>query len=233
MPPTDSEDLEHRANEGAEQGPRLLLPFPLKHLGPARQVVIVTCPSWTSTQARLEAFEDGPRGWVSVLGPMPARVGRTGMIAQERQVRNSGTTPAGTFELTMAFGLAPDPGTRMPYIHVTSPDHWWVTDPMSPYYNTLRLGEQGGFHPAESGRHACERIVAHPPEYQHVVVIDFNRPYPIRTRGSGIFIRATTGHATDGSVAIDPEALPELLRWLDPALHPVIAMAPERAIAMH
>jgi len=193
----------------------------------------VTSRSWTGTQARLEGYQDGPRGWQSVLGPLPARVGRTGMIAAERRIAGSGTTPAGTFPLSFAFGLEPDPGTALPYVHVTSDDDWWVADPLSPHFNTLRSAAEGGFTARTTGSNASQRIAAYPAEYAYAVVIDFNRPYPVRTRGAGVFLRVSTGLSTDGSVAADREALVELLRWLDPDQNPVITLAPERVIAQY
>jgi L,D-peptidoglycan transpeptidase YkuD (ErfK/YbiS/YcfS/YnhG family) len=205
------------------------LPYHLKHLGRAGQLIVVTSRSWTGTQARLEAYAQTLDGWRLALEPVPARVGRTGMISADRRVAGSGTTPAGTFPLTMAFGLEPDPGTRMPYLHVTS-DEWWVGDPASPHYNQPRAAGEGGFHPTERGRRASRRIAAHPDHYPYALVVDFNRPYPVRTRGAGIFVRVSTGLSTDGSVAIERDALLALLGWLDPGLHPVITMAPERVV---
>ncbi len=218
-------------DDGPEDAPRGLLPFPLKRIGDARQVVIVTARSWTSTQARLEAYEQDRNGWTRVIDS-PARVGRTGMVPAERRIQGSGTTPAGTFPLTVAFGLQPSPDSPMPYAHITSEDLWWVADPSSQYYNTLRVGEHGGFRCTESGRSGSERLLGRDPEYDYVVVIDFNRPRPVRSRGSGIFVRISNGLATDGSVAVDRLVLVELLRWLNPALHPVITIAPERSVAM-
>lgn len=219
---------DHEPDHG--DAPRKVLPYPLKYLGGARQVVIVASRSWSSTQARLEAYEQGLHGWHSVLGPVAARIGRTGMIAADRRIQGSDTTPAGTFALTEAFGLAPDPGTRLPYTQVTSPDHWWVCDPVSPHYNTLRLGTQGGFRTVTGGRRGSERITDRSLEYEHVVVVDFNRPAPNRKQGSGIFVRVSSGLPTDGGVGVPAETVVELLRWLDPVLHPVITLAPERSI---
>lgn len=216
---------------GSEDAPRGVLPFPLKRIGDARQVMIVTARSWTSTQARLEAYELDASGWTCRIGPVPARVGRTGMIPADRRLQGSGTTPAGTFALTMAFGLEPLEDTLMPYAQITSDDHWWVADPSSQHYNALRHGEQGGFRCTESGRAASERLVSHRPEYDHVLVIDFNRPRPLRSRGSGIFVRIGNGLATDGGVSVDRLVLLEVLRWLNPALRPVITIAPERSIS--
>jgi len=202
-------------------------------LGPARQVVIVVSRSWTGTQARLEAWEEGANGWQLALGPVPARLGRIGMVAQERCLARSGATPAGTFPLTLAFGLRPDPGTRMPYVHVTAEDEWWVGDPVSPHYNGLRSAAQQGFRPTESGSRGSKRIAAHPERYGYAVVVDFNRPYPDRSLSWGIFLRVSTGLSTDGSVAIDEGDLAGLLRWLDPASQPVVTIAPERVIAQY
>lgn len=223
-----------RAPSGPAQADRRgVLPFPLKNLGPARQVVLVTSRSWTGTQARLEGYENGENGWELRIGPVAARVGRTGMIPEGRRVAGSGTTPAGTFPLSLAFGIEPDPGTAMPYVCVASDDYWWVGDPASPHYNNLRTGSEGGFTARESGNRASERLAARPQEYAYALVIDFNRPYSVRTRGSGIFIRVTNGLSTDGSVAVERAHLLELLAWLDPDARPVITMAPERVISQY
>lgn len=210
---------------------RGLLPYPLKYLGASRQLVLVTSRSWTGTQARVEGYQKSEGSWQQVLGPVPARVGRTGMIPAERRIAGSGTTPAGTFTLSFALGLEPDPGTALPYVHVVSDDQWWVADPLSPHYNNLRAGEEGGFLVTESGTRASERIVAYPQEYAYAVVVDFNRPDPVRTRGSGIFVRVSNGLSTSGSVCVEQEVMVELLAWLDPEQDPVITIGPERAIA--
>ena len=44
------------------------------------------------------------------------------------------TTPEGVYPLTQAFGVAPDPGTDLPYVQVDA-SHYWVDDPNSQYYN--------------------------------------------------------------------------------------------------
>jgi L,D-peptidoglycan transpeptidase YkuD (ErfK/YbiS/YcfS/YnhG family) len=219
------------AGAETEESHRGVLPFPLKYLGNAGQLILVTSRSWSGTQARLEAFEDGSQGWTCVIGPVPARIGHTGMIPGDRRLQGSGTTPAGTFPITEAFGIQPDPGTLLPYAQITSEDHWWVCDPVSVHYNTLRLGAQGGFRVREDGRRGSERLAAHPEEYPYALVVDFNRPTPDRRRGAGIFLRASRGVATDGGIGVDIDVLLALLRWLDPARHPVTTLAPERSAA--
>jgi L,D-peptidoglycan transpeptidase YkuD (ErfK/YbiS/YcfS/YnhG family) len=215
----------------SREGQHGSLPFRVSRLGNSGQLLIVSCASWNSTHAVLEAYERDGESWSRVLEPVEARIGSTGMVEAERRRQGTGTTPAGMFTLTEAFGLAPDPGTALPYSHVTSSDHWWVCDPGSPHYNQLRLSTAGGFRPTDTGRRASERIVDHAPEYDHVVVVDFNRPHPDRSLGSGIFIRGGVTLPTDGGVGIAPENVLRLLAWLDPARRPVVTIGTERFLA--
>jgi L,D-peptidoglycan transpeptidase YkuD (ErfK/YbiS/YcfS/YnhG family) len=212
-------------------GSNVFLPFWLRHLGDAGQVVIVSCPSWASTHGVLEAYERVGEDWSCILEPAEVRIGRTGLVDAARRRQGSGTTPAGTFPLTEAFGLTPISETAMPYSLVVSVDHWWVCDPGSPYYNRLRMSSQGGFRPTTSGRRASERICEHTGEYEHVVVVDFNRPYPNRKAGAGIFIRSGLTLPTDGGVGTAPENVVRLLSWLDPVRRPVIRIGTERSIS--
>ncbi|MGW7536273.1 L,D-transpeptidase family protein [Amycolatopsis sp. NPDC054798] len=160
---------------------------------------------------------DHDRGrWVRTLGPYPAEVGAQGIgVARE----GISVTPAGTWPLTEAFGIAPNPGTRLPYRRVTTSD-WWVSDVHSPLYNTHYRGTSGLFDET-----AGENLGAAGPAYAHAVVIDYNRSPVVPGAGSAFFLHAATGGPTAGCVAL---ALPDLiavLRWLDPARHPVIEIA--------
>jgi L,D-peptidoglycan transpeptidase YkuD (ErfK/YbiS/YcfS/YnhG family) len=190
----------------------------------ARQVIVVRAATWTTSWATLEAFErTASGGWVRRFGPMSARVGARGMVVGS--VRRQGTmkTPAGFYRITQAFGRYPDPGTTVPYTRVGW-DHWWVQDNYSRYYNYLRRGSQGGFLRTERGARASERLYRFNPEYDYSAVIDFNRPKPVRYRGSGIFLHIHGGGATAGCVSVTRAQMVALLRWMQPAKRPVIIM---------
>jgi L,D-peptidoglycan transpeptidase YkuD (ErfK/YbiS/YcfS/YnhG family) len=152
-------------------------------------------------------------------------VGGNGIVAGERRRQGSGTTPAGTYRLTEAFGIEPDPGTRLPYLHV-GPDDWWVADNNSRYYNSHRRGSQGGFDTSlpESHVNGSERLVTHRTTYRYAVVIDFNRRPAVRYRGAAIFLHVNGSGATQGCVSVPESAMVQLLRWLDPAAKPRIAI---------
>jgi L,D-peptidoglycan transpeptidase YkuD (ErfK/YbiS/YcfS/YnhG family) len=191
--------------------------------GNAIQVVTVrahgsyaTVAAWTKTSS----------GWHLTAGPWSGRVGANGVVPGSQRKQGTDTTPAGTYTMTEAFGVASDPGTAMPYRHVGS-DDWWVEDNRSSYYNQHRLGSQGGFDMSlpESDVNGSERLVNHPTQYRYVVVINFNRWPATPYRGAGIFLHVNGSGATAGCVSVPSSAMVTILRWLRPSAHPRIAIA--------
>ncbi|HEX9257924.1 MAG TPA: peptidoglycan-binding protein [Acidimicrobiales bacterium] len=202
--------------------PQPELPLLLRHdVGDSEQVVIVRSASWRSTTALLEGWERQDGAWVRALGPVRARIGRRGFDAD--RVENSGTSPAGVFTLTEAFGLRPDPGSGLPY-RQAGPNSWWISDSASPLYNTWQEGPPDGrWNPAKG-----EHLATHAPTgYRYAAVVDFNRDPIVAGKGSAIFVHIDTGRATAGCTAISQTAMVALLRWLDPTKHPRIAQGPE------
>lgn len=206
------------------------LPARLTHLGNATQSIVVTSSSWRASTATLEAYERRGGTWRRVLGPVTARVGWAGMVPGSRRKQGTGTTPAGTYALSEAFGTLPDPGAKLRYRLIDSPDWWWVEDPRSPYYNGMRFGRQGGFARTERGRYGSEQLIGHQPAYHYAAVIDFNRPKPVAGRGAGIFLHVNGTGATAGCVSVAEPDMIALMRWLDPAKHPRITMAPRSVV---
>jgi L,D-peptidoglycan transpeptidase YkuD (ErfK/YbiS/YcfS/YnhG family) len=191
------------------------LPLPVD-AGPSTQVVTVVAPRAGATTAELTAWQRGAAGWSVALGPVPARIGSGGVGA----VREGSTrTPVGVFGLTEAFGRAPDPGTRLPY-RVVDGDDWWVSDVRSPRYNRYARCAPST---CDFDETAGENLVAAGPAYDHAVVIDHNRG-GTPGAGSAFFLHVSTGAATAGCVAIDGDSLAALMRWLDPAASPRIAI---------
>jgi L,D-peptidoglycan transpeptidase YkuD (ErfK/YbiS/YcfS/YnhG family) len=199
-------------------------PARLAHVGDARQLVVVTGVSRTSTYATLRAYQKNADGaWSATFAAMPARIGYGGWVPGPRRIQNTGTTPQGTYTLTTAFGLQPDPGTPMPYRHADGTDYW-VGDNRDP--KTYNL-----FQPSASAHRSwrigqSERLASYPSQYAYAVVIDFNRPDP-RTvawradrgeyvtsrpadvrRGSAIFLHVNGSGSTAGCVSVARAALP-------------------------
>jgi L,D-peptidoglycan transpeptidase YkuD (ErfK/YbiS/YcfS/YnhG family) len=195
--------------------PHLQIADRLGDEGGAGQLIVVEAAAATDTWAQLQAFERVGGRWVPTFEPIDARIGRSGVSADRWE--GDGTTPAGTFTLTEAFGNGPDPGSGLPYRAVHDQDYW-VGDSSSPYYNTWQSGPPNG----RFGY--AEKLWTMPQSYRHAVVIDYNRSPVVPGRGSAIFLHVWNENATSGCVAIDLDRLVEIMRWLDPAQHPKIAI---------
>ncbi|RKT09841.1 L,D-peptidoglycan transpeptidase YkuD (ErfK/YbiS/YcfS/YnhG family) [Streptomyces sp. 1114.5] len=198
-------------------------PFPVPvALGGARQVITVRAEG---TRAAVTLWDRQDGVWRSVVSTADARIGYGGLHDGLTRVQGSGTTPTGTYTLTQAFGIAPDPGTKMPYHRLTAHD-WWVQDPSSAHYNHMRTDTQGGFHLTEQGPLGSEHLVDHPVQYDNVLVIDFNTTPVVKGRGAGIFLHdlGSRADATAGCVAVPAAFMTRTLRWINPTEHPVIAI---------
>jgi len=127
-----------------------------------------------------------------------------------------GRTPVGVFTLTQAFGNEPNPGTRLPYF-VAGPDDWWDENPASLEYNEHVKS-------AVSPGGDSENLYYSGYVYSHAVVINYNTDPVVKGAGSGFFLHVSDGVPTAGCVAIPYNNLVQVMRWLDPALYPVISI---------
>jgi L,D-peptidoglycan transpeptidase YkuD (ErfK/YbiS/YcfS/YnhG family) len=183
--------------------------------GGAQQLIVVEAQNATDTYAQLQAFDWVGDAWQAAFPPVTARLGRNGVSPNHWE--GDGTTPAGTFTMTEAFGNAPDPGTKLPYRPVHVNDEW-VSDPNSPFYNTWQVG------PANGRWASSEKLWTMPTAYAYAVVIDYNRFPVVPNRGDGIFLHVSGADPTSGCVAIPTGDLVAIMRWLDPAKSPRIAI---------
>ncbi len=230
------------AATGAEPLPRYH-PSRLSSLGDARQVVVVTAPSWSSSTAVLRAWQRTDDGeWRLRIGPVHARVGRNGFVLADERRQSTGTSPAGTFAIRSAFGNGADPGTALPY-RVADGNDWWTYDPRDPStYNVLQTRRVSS---ARWRTSWAEHLSAYAAQYRFVAVLDFNLPdgvhraadgqriadQPADTRlGGGIFLHVNGPGATAGCVSIPRVDMRRVLRWLDPSAGPVLVMGPRSAI---
>ena len=218
------------------------LPERLSHIGTARQVIVVTTPSWGSSYAKLQTWRQADNGtWVQRIAPVPARVGWNGVRRAKNRLQNTGTTPAGTFALQRGFGLANPRGVQIPYRQVDAND-WWPYDPNDPKtYNVLQP------HRVDRARWRtdwAERLKSYRRQYRYAVILDYNLPSDIvwrngqriakttadTSKGGGIFLHVNGRGATAGCVSIARPRMLRVLRWLDPSKDPVIVIGPRDVI---
>ncbi|MGZ4614998.1 MAG: L,D-transpeptidase family protein [Actinomycetes bacterium] len=217
-------------------------PSRLAHVGTARQVVVVTASSWSTSHATLRTYrKDAGGAWHAQYAPVSARLGYHGFAAIGQRRQNSLETPAGTFGLLRAFGARPDPGTRLSYRQFDRND-WWPYDPRDPRtYNVYQFSRSKT---ARWRTTWAEHLWNYRDQYAYAVVLGYNLPnglYRVGSQrfaretadtraGGGIFLHVSAPHATSGCVSISQTALRRIVGWLDPAAHPVIVMAPTSAI---
>lgn len=178
------------------------------------QVVTVKATNYTTTYAVLEAWQRQSDGrFRRVAGPWTARLGYTGLSAPGTRVEGDGSTPAGRFRVRPGFGIAVNPGTRMPYVKIDNLD-WWVGDPKSPYYNRRHRCLPGTC-PFDERR--SEHMIDYPVQYKYGAVIKYNWSPVVPGAGSGIFLHVNGSGATAGCVSVSESRMTWLLRWMRPA----------------
>ena len=189
-----------------------------------RQLIVVSASSWRSTTGVVRLYVRSGSHWKQIA-KWAARLGYGGLVRGTHRVQGTGTTPAGSYTITTAFGIRSDPGTALPYTRVDD-DQWWVEDRTSAYYNQMRRASLGGFHVTTAGYNGSEHLARMGSQYDHVAVIDFNRRHPVIGRDAGIFLHAFGRGATAGCVAVSYAHMTSALKWLNPAQHPMILIGP-------
>ncbi|MBQ9406844.1 MAG: L,D-transpeptidase family protein [Desulfovibrio sp.] len=178
----------------------------------ASQLIVVLARE--GTEARLAFYEKQGQAWREVF-QADAYVGRNG-LGKEKD--GDGKTPVGVFPITLAFGLAPDPGCALGYTKIDE-SHYWVGDSRSPLYNRLVSTRKTGGFSREDSEHLAEYVRA----YQYVLNIGYNAAGKPGL-GSAIFLHCAAGYpSTGGGVAIAEEYMLRLMRAIRPGCKIVIA----------
>lgn len=190
-----------------------------------RQVVTVNHRG-RAAAARVTFWRKRGGDWRRIRTTRRGRIGYGGLVPGHKRKQGTGTTPLGTYDLERAFGnrRAPRKAT-LPFHRVRKGD-FWVQDNRSRYYNRLRNKNAGGFRwwlPPER-YNSSERLRDYGAQYAWSVVIEYNRPKPVRGRGSGIFLHVNGDGATAGCVSAPRRFIRSTLTRLRGGLRPVIAI---------
>jgi len=209
----------------------------------ARQLLVVTTPSWDTPSGRLQAYQRSERGWEPQGAAFTVALGRDGSAwgiglhpAQAegpQKHEGDGRSPAGVFTLGEAFGYAAHIDSRMPYRPMLE-SNYCMDVPGSPLYNRIVDAGVVGSEAVE-GSSEPMRLDLHNDgdrRYREGFVIQHN-PRAQPGQGSCIFAHLwrQAGEATAGCTAMQPEHMGTLLAWLDPAAHPLFVLLPEAEYA--
>jgi len=192
-----------------------LLVSQLSDIGSAQQVITVAADGYGTHLATLTAYERGASGWTVIFGPWTANIGRNGVAPPGEKREGDGRTPSGTYGFDFMFGVNPNPSVKFPFRSITGPNIVWDDDPGSPNYNRWIDTNIASAGPSPEPMYVNA--------YGWGAVIAYNSA---RTPGLGsaIFLHLRTGASTAGCVALPDDALLAILRWLDPARQPRIAI---------
>lgn len=151
------------------------------------------------SSAKVLLYNKENQKWVKIL-TCSGEVGRDG-IGQARE--GIPVTPTGTYTLTGAFGIQPDPGASQTYLQVNS-NHYWCAD--EAYYNQLiDITEKP---------HSCtgEHLIEYTQCYAYGMFFDYNKECVYKA-GSAFFLhcKGDSGY-TMGCIAVSRANMVKILK---------------------
>ena len=172
-----------------------------------KQLFIVAGMGMELTTATISMHQrDTDGNWMQLLST-PGFVGKNGLCPDEAHKEGCNQTPIGVYKFNKAFGIADDPGSRMPYTKVDDDVYWSGDMKEGMHYNEMvKLSDYPDLDMENS-----EHIVDYEYQYQYCLNISFNED-GTPGRGSAIFLHCL-GPAkpyTGGCVAI-PENIMKLV----------------------
>lgn len=211
-------------------------PALLNEITDSEQVVLVTADSWRATVGTAEVFEKKNKSWSATRNSVKADLGYGGLVPGNKRKQGTGTTPTGTYAFTSAFGIKPDPGTKLSYTKVDNNDAWTYNPKFPSTYNIFQTANKNWSNYGDY----VEILSTYRKQYNYSAILDFNLPTGKITkganginrtdqsantsRGGGIFLHVSNGGKTAGCIAIPEKAMREILQWLDPKKNPVIVI---------
>jgi L,D-peptidoglycan transpeptidase YkuD (ErfK/YbiS/YcfS/YnhG family) len=129
---------------------------------------------------------------------LPCSIGKGGLSARKRE--GDGATPRGTHRITGML-YRPDRMARpTDWAVPIRPGDLWSDDPTHEDYNLMVRVPYP---------HSHEALRRSDPLYDLVILTDWNWPYPVKGRGSAIFIHRwrRPGYPTEGCIALHPAHL--------------------------
>lgn len=131
--------------------------------------------------------------------------GYTGAKGLEKEKQGDQKTPAGTFNITMAFGRKKSPGTSGISYTELNQYHYWSSEKDT--YNqfvdvrTLNRSQMGG-----------EHLINYNPQYNYALALDYNRKC-IYLKGAAIFLHCTGSRTyTQGCIAVPEKIMKKIVR---------------------
>lgn len=200
------------------------------------QLIIVTSVSWSASSGTLQRYEKRGGKWVKTGSQISVKLGRKGLGwgrglhtipkgAHPIKREGDGKGVAGIFRLKNAFGYYPFKA-KYPYRVYKATDHC-VDDTHSRYYNRI-VDSKHVQHDYRSFEHM--RFAKN--YYKYGIVVDhnaFGTSKAKRGAGSCIFLHIKS-RPTAGCTVMSESQIKAIIRWLDPAKHPLLVQGPKKIV---
>lgn len=176
----------------------------------AEQIFVVAAFSEDATDAWVSLHEKQSDGSWHMIMTTPGFIGKNGL---GKTKEGDAKTPVGEYRFNRAFGIADDPGSRIPYFKADD-NTYWSGDPREGFrYNELveDINDLPGLDPDE-----CEHITDYIYHYQYCLNISYNEE-GTPGLGSAIFLHCF-GPAkpfSGGCVAIPEEHMKFVMQNVD------------------
>ncbi len=169
-----------------------------------RNVILVQCVGGSDALVHVYHKDDSLNTWTRIIAT-DGHIGRNGYTYDKKE--GDGMSPVGDFGIILAYGIKPDPGTELAYLHVT-PDTYAI-DGESEYYNHI-------VDAVDAGTRDGEEMYACTPDYNYGMSLDYNKEC-VPGAGSNIFFHCKGAKpATSGCVAVDEDVMIEILHIISP-----------------
>lgn len=179
------------------------------------QVITVTNAWKGSKYATVNAYEKINGQWNLVYSNMSSIIGKNGMEYDSYRRQGTNTTPAGIYNIPLAFGWGGNPGTKMPFRIPDNNSYWNLNSGSSTYNRWIQWNPGGDYE-----RLKTERL------YKYALVLDYNWSQKAG-KGGAIFIHLNPNYYTGGCVGLNEYNLVQVMRWLNPAKNPKVLICPE------
>lgn len=174
----------------------------------ARQLFVVAGVGQTTAWISMHTRDKYDR-WVELM-TTPGFIGRNG-LGKERE--GDGKTPVGVFHFTKAFGINPDPGSKLPYTQVDENYYWSGDGRKGMKYNQMVDIRQMPNLDTESSEHLTD----YNPHYLYCLDMGYNIDC-VPGRGSALFLHCFGPEKpfTGGCVAIPVAKMMFVLQNVEP-----------------
>lgn len=176
------------------------------------QLIFVSASGTTATIAMVTRDADGT--WSEDL----CTSGYVGSAGVGETTEWNHRTPRGQFGFTYAFGILPNPGTKLSYTQVDD-TYYWVDDVNSRYYNQFVTTKT-----TPKAWNSAEHIIEINPTYHYVLSLDYN-PNCTPGVGSAIFLHCSTNRPTGGCISVPEDQMITILKNVQPGCQIIIDSA--------